>query len=168
MHILYDVVLTSVTETGYGLRFSEAEYNIAEMQYDHISNGVATVIEDVSAVIYCTGYQIDMSMLDKPLTDTTFTIFNEIWFEFPTSWMMSKHSLTEPIDVVNSDNDIDSDFIGIIPCIYHGLLISNPNMMFMRELESNSPLFKIGAQACLLLAYVMGDLDTPSKEKINL
>jgi len=175
VHILHDMILTDVTETGHGLRFTESTYNETTEEYEYISNGVTTNIEDISAVIYCTGYNMDMSMLDTSLKDA-FKTYNKESFQLrkylaiaglPTNWKMSNNSLTELIGDVEPAEEIYSEYLGIYPGIYRGFLISNPNMMFMRE-NGDSPLFELDVQACLLLAHLIGDLDMPSMDNMEL
>lgn len=51
------------------------------------------------------------------------------------------------------------------PDVYRGLLISNPNMMFITETQDTmSPLFDLDVNAHLVLGYLTGEIEIP-KEK---
>jgi len=176
VEVLMDMVLTEVIDEGHGLRFSETAYNITDGTYTYPSDGISTDLEDISAVIYCTGYEMDTSMLDASLKDV-FEEYDEDEFElkeylaysnFSTNWAMSHNSLTDLLGDVEPNDHINSQAVGVIPGIYYGMLISNPNMMYMSEGPSALPLFSLDVQAWLLLAYITGDLDTPSKDEMFL
>lgn len=171
VHILYDMALTNVTQEGHGMRFSEAVYNAPNGQYDYVANGVITDIEDISAVIYCTGYRMDFSMLDPSLKDVSTGSKSGVRYELkkelqnlasPTNWVMSPNSLTETIGAVELGEWVNSEVAAVYPGLFRGLLISNPNMMFMRDGAGEIPLFDLDIQAWLLIAHIVGDVDTPS------
>jgi len=174
VRLLRNMVLTDVTEGGHGLRFSEAIYNGLEEEYDYVPNGETTYIEDISAVIYCTGYKMNFSMLDVSLRsefedDEGSYDLNELLenSDTPTRWVMNPNALTDSIGDVDIEGRVYSDEIAVYPGVYRGILISNTNMMYMREGNADTPLLELDVQAWLLIAHIVGDLVTPSMEEMN-
>jgi len=169
VHILESMALSGVLDGGHGLRFTETHYDRWEEKY--MPNDVTTDIEDISAVIYCTGYEMDTSMLDAPLIDA-FTRYNKEGFvleeDLYANWAMSSNSFTESLGDVEPEDWVYSHWASVYPGHYRGLLISNPNMMYMMDGISHIPLLDCDVQAWLLLAHIVGDLDTPSADEMIL
>jgi len=65
------------------------------------------------------------------------------------------------------DEEIISCEISVCPGVYRGLLESNPNMMFLAE-NGDTPLFNIDINAWLLLAFIMGDVEIPTKDGMDI
>ena len=84
----------------------------------------------------------------------------------PTKWVMSPNPLTETVGNVELDEWVYSEVAAVYPGIYRGLLISNPNMMFMRDVAGEIPLLDLDIQAWLLIAYIVGDLSIPSADEM--
>jgi len=175
VHILEKMVLTEVLDEGYGLRLSEAAYDPNNGSNMYVPDGTTIDIEDISAVIYCTGYSMDFSMLDAPLRDAHIE-YNEELYEFKeyleeldmsSNWVMSPNSMTETLGTVEPEEWIYSCEVGVTPGIYRGLLISNPNMMYMLDGGVGAPLFELDVLAWTLLSYLVGDLDIPSQVEMT-
>jgi len=172
VHLLEYMSIKEVIDDGRGLRLSVIGRNSTKHSDVHDPNETDIDIEDISAVIYCTGYTMDYSMLDDPLHDV-FTEYEEDGYEFkdylehsnmPTDWAMSPNSMSKTLGNIEPEEWISSEEIGVIPGIYRGLLMSNPNMMYMLEGGGVAvPLFQLDTLAWTLVSYIVGDLDIPSE-----
>jgi len=68
VEVLADLAVTSVIQDGHGLHLSEAEFNVKKYGLIHAPVGKTVDIEDISMIIYCTGYQINFDTLYPMLT----------------------------------------------------------------------------------------------------
>ena len=68
VEVLVDLDVTVVIQDGHGLRLSEVKFNVKKYGLIHVPGGNTVDIEDISMIIYCTGYQINFDMLDPMLT----------------------------------------------------------------------------------------------------
>ena len=78
---------------------------------------------------------------------------------------MSPNSLTKTLGNVEPAEVIKSWDAGLLLVLYNGLLISNPSMMFMFEGAAEVTLWELDVQEWSLLAYLVDDLNIPSKDK---
>jgi len=118
----------------------------------------------VATVIYCTGYNCNLDMLDVNLRPK---LGEPVYSngEMPKDWRMSKNSLSKelgdvPPGLIRPDPPIIRDDV------YRGRLISIPSMFFMFE-QVDTPLFDIDIAAWRTLAQVTGDLPLPPSDKIH-
>jgi len=123
--------------------------------------------EDVSIIIFCTGYKPNLSFLDDKLQlwkkDGTWCM--EDFGESTTTWRMKENILTSTIGHVEPSKELylNSDFV--VENSYRKLLISNTNMMYIYETTSY-PLLDIDVMAWLCLAYITGERPIPSREEM--
>ena len=124
-------------------------------------------LNDIDTVIFCTGYSLNMDMLDPSLRFDVkgpfFTDYDELHKQ-KEDWKMTKNHLTKdfgdvPIGKIQSYCTIHSE-------IYRGHLISNTNMMFIAD-RLDTPLLDLDVQAWLLIAHITGDITLPSEKEMK-
>ena len=54
--VLADLTVTSFIQDGRGLRLSGEKFNVKKYRLIHVPGGKTVDIEDISMIIYCTGY----------------------------------------------------------------------------------------------------------------
>jgi len=76
---------------------------------------------------------------------------------------MSKNTLSSIIGDVEPSTKLDGSTWFMNTGLYRNLLISNPNMMFLFEVNSY-PIMNIDVSAWLCLSYICGDIEVPAVE----
>lgn len=157
--------LAKVTQDGHGLRFKQAKMNYMEYKQKIMKKGKIMDLEDIEGVVFCTGYEQNYTMLE-PCLKQPFTNYEQTSYQgFPSNWQMNPNALTKDTGNVKPCQWLDSKSAGIIPGMYDGLLMDNPNMMFLTE-STEMPLFGIDVNAWVLLGYITGDIEIPSEEEM--
>lgn len=84
-------------------------------------------------------------------------------------WEMAPNHLSELFDDdgIEPQTHLESDEVDVCPGIYRGILISNPNMMFLKEGCFSLPLFEIDVRAWFFLNHIIGGYELPSAEKLD-
>mmetsp|Transcript_3023 Transcript_3023/g.6533 ORF Transcript_3023/g.6533 Transcript_3023/m.6533 type:complete len:790 (-) Transcript_3023:389-2758(-) len=164
VEIIESMIATNVVQDGHGIRFEEMEYNTDDWDYKVAEGGETYDVEDISLVIYCTGYKSNLSMIDESLKKpyTEYEYFSDV----PKDWKMKPNAMTEDIGDVPPYSYIDCFYGTVCMGIHHCLLMSNPNMMYISQFSS-APLFEIDVNAWLCLAYITGDAEIPSYEEME-
>jgi len=165
VEIIESMKPTAVIQGGNGIRFQEMEYDTDEWDYQVVDGGEIWDIEDLSLVIYCTGYKKNLQMIDDSLKKP-FTTPGD--FDMPKKWNMKPNALSKEIGDIppySPVEPIEGDCTVVIG-IYRGLLMSNPSMMYIEQF-SDAPLFEIDVNAWLCLAYITGDAEIPSYEEMK-
>jgi len=116
-------------------------------------------VKNIETVVLCTGYETELDCLDESLR-----FDDEAKWEIAKGWQMDNNALT-----ISIGSPKPSKLLGVgstcYPDVYRGLLISNPNMMFITEMQdSESPILDLDVNAALVLGYLTGDVQIP-KEK---
>ena len=164
VEIIVGFMPTGVIKDGHGIRFQEMEYDTKEWKYNLLDEGKTRDVEDISVVIYCTGYQCNLSMIDKSLKKP-FVKCKE-FHSVPKDWKMKPNVLSDDLGDVPPSEYIESYNTIVVPGTYRGLLMSNPSMMYILQ-ESSAPLFEIDVHAWLCLAYICGDAEIPSRKEMK-
>lgn len=147
--VYYAHAPTGVTDDGYGILLSDGKENM--------------VLEDVRTVIYCTGYLHNFDMLHSSLRpQVAGPYFTE--YKVPSDWKMPPNALTAEFGDMPLGKIVGTPYV--LPDIYRGRLMSNPNMMFLLE-RTESPLADLDLAAWLLLAQTSGDLHLPPLEEMK-
>jgi len=167
--VIADFVITEVINGGHGLRLAEATYNLKTKRTDLYPDGNIMDLEDISAIIYCTGYDMNVKMLSGalqwPFREYDGYHFNSEYESFMAKkWAMSSATFIGHVDPFHS---IESSEVMIFAGIYRGILIDNPNMMYMTA-GGITPLMELDIRAWFFLAHIMGDFQIPSKDEMNL
>merc|ERR1739845_61210 len=80
---------------------------------------------------------------------------------------MSKNIFTDDIGHVVPSQYIDLETANINFGLYRGTLISNPNMMFLKENDFDVPLLEIDVLAHRLLSILIGKISWPDEESTD-
>ena len=164
--ILEGMKSTAVINKGRGIRFQEMKLDFEDdWQFKPVAGGKVLDVEDVSLVVYCTGYSSNLKMLDAPLQKPFHQ--EEVHF-MPEGWKMKHNELMEDLGHVEpSDGIYATASVGstVYFGMYRNLLMSNPNMMLITQFGS-APLFEIDVYAWLCLGYITGDVEIPSYEEM--
>ena len=137
--------------------------------------GERTVVNDIDTVIFCTGYQANLNMLDPLLADTYDGVDDSsCGVKMPTDWKM--HADTAGEGILGKDKHIkpskivhpSENFPGCYYDLYRAsILIENPNMMYMLNQFSDTPLMEVDVTAWMLATYVTGQKIMPSADEMN-
>jgi thioredoxin reductase len=128
-------------------------------------------LEDVSIIIFCTGYKVNDHFLPKNLRPFPDDCENRTWcledigLETAT-WRMKSNPLTEVVDHVEPSKALNMNYDHFRQKCYRNLLISNPNMMFIQE-NSDYPLLEIDVSAWSCLAYITGENQVPTEKEMQ-
>mmetsp|Transcript_16179 Transcript_16179/g.17959 ORF Transcript_16179/g.17959 Transcript_16179/m.17959 type:complete len:404 (-) Transcript_16179:52-1263(-) len=122
------------------------------------------VVPDVSALIFCTGYDISQEFLAPELR---MDLEGErspkrSW----KKWVMSENPLTKDIGHVKPWKVVRWS-ASVVPSLHRVLLMSNPRMMFLGMIGTLWPLLDADVSAWLALAYVCGEVEIPSEEEMQ-
>ncbi|KAL3799286.1 hypothetical protein HJC23_013011 [Cyclotella cryptica] len=152
---------TGVTEDGRGIILTQSEYDFD--REDFVLQGETKVLQEVDTIIYCTGYNRNYVMLDEPLRPDGKGV-SFLIDDLPADWTMPENALSNefgpvPVGAIKEYKLSNKK-------LYRGLLISNPNMMFLQE-RTDVPLLDLDVQTWLLLAHITGDLALPSVEQMQ-
>jgi hypothetical protein len=156
----YGFLPTGVTNDGFGIILTKSEYDFDRDEY--VRKKKKKTLNGIDTVIYCTGYDSNFGMLDASLRpDGKDALFSKD--DLPHDWKMSSNGLS------NEFGDVP---VGTIKeCwltqknLYRGVLISNPNMMFVKE-RMDVPLIDLDVQTWLLLMHITRD-NLPSIDEMN-
>ena len=155
----YGFLPTAVTEDGHGVVLTKFEYNFDTDKYVQEEE---TKTLEVDTIIYCTGYKSNFGMLDQSLRpdgkDARFT--SE---DLPPDWKMRHNALSDEFGDIQIGRI--KDYWITQKNLYRGVLISNPNMMFVKE-RMDVPLFDLDVQTWLLLNHITSN-DLPAVEEMN-
>ena len=177
--VLMCQVPTKVTEQGNCIQFQEVTYTFDG--YKLCSDEVETELRNIDTVIMCTGYDVNLDMLDESLRSKGIpeSGFNAKLIGQSTG----RHDVT-PLDVPDGwkmSHNVMSDWTGEVavsdkvwyhtgyvhPDFYKGVMISNPNMMFICLYSSYLPMPACDAYAWLLAGYASGWLELPTREEMQ-
>ena len=158
-----------VNEDGSGLYFHQVEWDDDMGEYKRKEGSEITEIRNISAVVFCTGYDTNLDYL-APDLKPAFLDSNqeEVKLSVPEGWISKPNSLSDDVGSVTPSQELDSSeyFMG---GLYDNLLISNPKMMFI--IASNFYILEADVAAWVALAYISGHIEIPSKiemERRNL
>jgi hypothetical protein len=146
---------TQVIDNGTGLLCSEVEYDYNLGDYIPVDGGESWELEDIAAVVYCTGYNTNMHYLEE---DLQYECYSDEW-SAPKGWKSQRNSLTkfvgnvEPAEVLSGSNYVRDN-------MHRHVLIDNPNMMYIHTRTAYF-LPEIDATAWALAAYVSGEVVLP-------
>jgi thioredoxin reductase len=120
-------------------------------------------LEDVSIVIFCTGYIENHHFLAKNLNP--FGVKKKWCLEDigldASSWRMADHPFSKMMGHVEPSNCFETDDV-----TYDGLLMSNPNMMIIHTL-SDYDLLEIDVLARSCLLFITGERQVPTEEEMK-
>jgi cation diffusion facilitator CzcD-associated flavoprotein CzcO len=155
-----------VTENGRSIQFCEVEWGFHG--YKTYYDEVETEVRDIDTIILCTGYQVNLNMLDPSLRKgfPASEFKSEKTVPIPEGWKMKENVLTKYTGEVQVADKVRYVPYVIHPELYRGVLISNPNMMFVSAYGSHVPLMACEVYAGLLAGFATGTLDLPSPDEM--
>ena len=161
VEILSAQAVLSVENSGRLIKFGNVEWSIEEgFYFDDNESVVSSELADIDTVICCTGYKHNYDMLDndlKPYKEKKYEL------QVPDDWTMPDNSMTEFIgNLTPGKTCYYTDSTN--PELYQGVLIRNPNMMFVWSFDSDFPLMSTDASAWLLASFCTGNTLLPSSE----
>ncbi len=139
------------------------------------------ILTDIETVIFCTGYEPNLSMLDPSLKPESGVLPYYNMGKHPTMFL---HSSDEEFEwskwKMNADNEAHQ-ITGDIPLaqgrmirgfdnhpdIYRGIFLTNPSMMYLSEDSYETPLIALDVKAWLLCSYLSGRIPVPSVEQLR-
>ena len=156
-----------VTSDGKGLIVSEMEWNYESERYEPKAGAKSVEIPNLSVLIFCTGYRVNMDCLShelkKPWSEKGPT--QMIW-SVPEGWKMKENSLSADVADVTPSDELTGGEYFVKRGLYRHVLIENPAMMFLYE-STSYPLLEIDVAAWLCLGYICGDVELPSAEEME-
>lgn len=177
----YDKVETLPTTTV--VKVEGNTVTLGEVETDHDKGyvlvadgeGKRTVVNDIDTVIFCTGYQANLNMLD-PLLAEAYNGDDDSYcgIKMPKDWKMIKNAAIEA--VLGKDKHIkpsktvypNENFHNCYFDLYRGsILIKNPNMMYLLNDFSDAPLMEVDVTAWMLATYVTGQKTLPSADEME-
>lgn len=146
-------------QKGNGFKCQAVYWSEKKQRYRRDDDEEPVKVKDIDTVVLCTGYNPNLDCLDRSLQ-----FDDERQWEITKGWQMDNNALTISIGSPKPSKVLDVGST-CYPDVYRGILISNPNMMFITETQdTDSPLLDLDVNASLVLGYLTGDVEIP-KEK---
>mmetsp|Transcript_18887 Transcript_18887/g.21061 ORF Transcript_18887/g.21061 Transcript_18887/m.21061 type:complete len:628 (+) Transcript_18887:44-1927(+) len=152
-------------DNGKSIECGPVIWNHEEEVYQLEEEEDPILIKNVDTVIFCTGYVPNTEFLSESLRVNAEDLFTLCW-SAPEDFTMRENPLTPDLgEVVPSHN---LGFSGnLIPGMHRSVLISNPKMMYIMDINSDYPLLQLESEAWMCLAFCTGDMDFPAQEIID-
>uniref|UniRef100_A0A7S3PZT7 Uncharacterized protein n=1 Tax=Chaetoceros debilis TaxID=122233 RepID=A0A7S3PZT7_9STRA len=166
------VELLSYT-TPYGLKDDDTKTTILyKLLYPKDANDDTREIEDVSIVIFCTGYSANLNMVDPslhPWDATGHDAFEEdgkTW-SMPTDWKMKDNSLTDVLGHVEPPDSLSFNSYYHCERLHKRMLIKNPNLFYLFEVTAY-PILELDIAANQIMKIILEDEDSaiPTQEEM--
>lgn len=153
---------TQVINNGTGLLCSEVGYDDNVGDYMPVEGGESWELEDIAAVVYCTGYGTNMRYLEE---DLQHACYSDEW-SAPKGWQSQRNSLTKFVGNVEPAEVLSGGSSYVCDNMYRHVLIDNPNMMYIHTRTAYF-LPEIDATAWAVAAYVSGETVLPTAEEME-
>jgi hypothetical protein len=154
-----------IVDEGKSIECAEVVWNPEEGIYEMNEEEETVIIENVDTIIFCTGFVPNTSFLSEDLQLHSEDLFSWVW-SAPPDFKMRENPLTPDMGEVKPSAELS--FSGnLFPAVYRSVLISNPKMMYIMDINSEYPLLHLEAEAWTCLAFCTGDLELPPKEVID-
>lgn len=137
-------------------------------------------LTDIDIVIFCTGYQPNLTMLHESLRPTSGCLPNGHMGQHSSMFIHDDPAFDWSNWNMNPDNAFYQFTGDIPPCqgrmirgnynhpdMHFGVLFSNPNMMYMTEDSFDTPLLALDAKAWLLCSYITGRVPMPTPDQLR-
>ena len=161
-------VPSRVVDQGKSIECSPVYWDHEEEVYVVDEESKSVIVENVDTVIFCTGYVPNTDFLSEDLkihSEDLFSLSSMFW-SAPADFKMRENPLTPDLGDIPPSATLG--FSGnLVPGIYRSVLISNPKMMYVMDINSEYPLLHLEGEAWLCLAICTGDVKVPSKEIIE-
>lgn len=158
----------SAVENGSTIVLKKTRWIIDE-SYEIEEDEEPRLLEDIDTIILCTGYRRQFDMLEPKIRDCVDkAVYHDMTFPVPDDWKMAENGLTENLGDVPVPKE--ARWYGSYvpnPGVYRGVMIDNPNMMFLRHEHSDYPILAIDGVAWLFMQYVTGGRELPSRKEMK-
>jgi thioredoxin reductase len=164
--VLLNQAPVSVTENGKCIQFMEMYWT--PDGYERDGDEIESEIRNIDTVILCTGYDINLDMLDPSLRPgfPKGQICKDEYLQVPDDFTMPPNALTKYVGEVPIGK-VRYYACYIHPSFHRGVLISNPKMMFISTYGAHVPLMACDAFAWLLASYATGVVPIPSPSEMR-
>lgn len=153
-----------VVNAGTGLRCCEIEWDQEDEMYELDEEAQPFTLERIDTIIFCTGYAPNLDCLDE---DLRFAEHEDCFWTAPSDYEMTPNPLSADVDQSikpSEELDISSR---MIPGVCRHALITNPNMFFLADTDSETPLFELDVSAWLVLSQLTGDTARISRKEME-
>jgi Flavin-binding monooxygenase-like len=163
----HNLALCAVTENGRCLQFIEVSWS--PRGYEPESDDIELEIRDIDTIIFCTGYRANLDMLDPTLRQgfPEMSCKVDIQLNVPSEWTMPPNVMSEYVGDIPVHDTILHYKKYSHPNYYRGVLIDNPNIMFITTYGSETPLLACDAYAWLFAGYITGYVPIPTAQRMR-
>jgi thioredoxin reductase len=167
VEVLLNQAPVAVTEDGKCIQFMELHW--VPDGYSRDGDHIESEIRNIDTVILCTGYHVNLDMLDESLRRgfPKGKCCDVEYLKVPDDWKMPQNILTEYVGDVPICDKVRYYSCYIHPNFYRGVLISNPNMMFITTYGAHVPLMACDSYAWLQAGYLTGYIPMPSPSEMR-
>jgi cation diffusion facilitator CzcD-associated flavoprotein CzcO len=142
---------------------------VEHLKYEVVESEKPLVLTDIDTIILCTGYRGQFGMLEPKLREwsSEHDYYNRT-FTVPDDWEMAPNAMTKTLGHI--PNPKEARWFGSLvgcPDLYRGVMIDNPSMMFLRHEHEDYPILAIDGVAWLLMQFLTGGRELPSKEEMR-
>ena len=152
-----------IVQNGTGLKCSQMYWDEKEEIFETDSHETQFLLERIDTVIFCTGYVPNQGCL---ATELRFPHNKSTHWIAPTDFKMRPNPLISELGDIKPSQELRVSG-NIIPGVYENFLISNPCMMFLADFNPESSLLEVDVAAWLCLAHITGQVQLPSREKME-
>jgi len=147
---------------GNTIKCHEVYWSVKKEKYRKDDEAQPTEVKDIDTIVLATGYEANLDFLSESLQ-----FDDEAEWSVSKGWNMDNNALSLSLGKVTPSQTLEGGN-ACYPDVYRGILISNPNMMFIHELEhSTCPILELDVLAHLIVAYLVGENDIPTKEEMH-
>jgi hypothetical protein len=140
---------------------------IVDQKYIAAEGKAPVRLENIDTIVLCTGYRKQFHMLEPRLANWSENEHSET-FPVPDDWAMDDNDFTAHLGDVPTPKE--ARYFGTMvpwPKLYRGVLIDNPNMMFLRTDHDDYPILVTDSNAWLLMQFITGGRQLPSAEDME-
>ncbi len=156
----YDKVDVLEHSTPCGSGIDGTTVRVCKSDYDGTFEDDSYDLENISIIVFCTGYEERMDYLDSSISPC--------WMNdscktqtMDDDWVMKPHVFTDVLGHVEPAENIT-----IYDLYENRVLTSNPNMCYIFE-NTNYPLLEVELAAWHCMRFVTGELEIPSREQME-
>jgi len=147
---------------GTGFKCQAVYWSEKRQRYRKDDDEDPVKVLEIDTVVMATGYDASLNFLPESLQ-----FDDEGEWTISKGWQMDNNALT-----VSIGNPSPSKTLSLgstcYPDVYRGLLISNPDMMFIHEAEDTlAPIIELDVLAHLVLGYLTGQVSIPKEKDMH-
>lgn len=154
-----------VSENGRVIQFAKTKFVFPD-KYETTPE-IVSEVRDIDTIIFCTGYSSNLEMLlDEELRSPLLHPYDKHQLPIPSDWKMKPNELTNLVGDVEP-GDVRWPYHLRYPELWRGVVIDNPNMMFLEYEWFPYPLAGIDINAWMLMRILTGTFELPSKDEMK-